>query len=96
MRTSTDKITVCIRKRPLSEKESTNSHDSILCDTSENSIAVHATKTTLDGLGKYDEEHSFRFDKVFDENCDNESVYQEILSPLVKYAGEGGQSTCFA
>lgn len=91
-----DKITVCIRKRPLSEKEAINSHDSILCDTECNSISVNATKTKLDGLGKYDEEHSFRFDKVFDENCDNLEVYQEILSPLVKHAGEGGQSTCFA
>lgn len=93
---SSDKITVCIRKRPLSEKEAANSHDSILCDTTSHSVSVHATKTMLDGLSKYDEEHCFRFDKVFDEQCDNGSVYQEILSPLVKNAGEGGQSTCFA
>jgi len=59
-------------------------------------VSINAIRTRLDGLSKYEEEHSFRFDKVFDETVDNDQVYEEILSPLVKNAANGGNSTCFA
>jgi len=73
-----------------------NSQDSIQCDSEHSVIAINAVRTKLDGLSKYEEEHSFKFDKVFDELVDNPTVYHEILSPLVQHAANGGTSTCFA
>lgn len=87
---------VAVRKRPLSEKEALTGQDGIQCDSDHSVIAINAVRTKLDGLSKYEEEHSFRFDKVFDDSVDNEQVYLQVLSPLVQYAGNGGTSTCFA
>lgn len=91
-----NKLLVCVRKRPLSSKEATGSQDSIFCDPNEKTVSINATRKRLDGLSKYEEEHMFRFDKVFDESADNHHVYDQVLSPLVKYASEGNNSTCFA
>lgn len=91
-----NRLQVCVRKRPLSDKEMANSQDSIQCDPDLGVISIHAVRTKLDGLSKYEEEHTFKFDKIFDETVDNHSVYLEVLSPLVKYAAHGGTSTCFA
>lgn len=91
-----NKIVVCVRKRPLSSKEALASQDSIICDASAQTVSIQATRTKLDGLSKYNEEHCFTFDKVFDESAGNEEVYERVLSPLVLHASQGGQSTCFA
>ncbi len=91
-----NRIMVCVRKRPLSEKESALSQDCVVCDVSEGTVSIHATRTKLDGLSKFDEEHCFKFDKVFEDSVDNETVYEKVLSPLVKHAVQGGNSTCFA
>ena len=37
-------------------------------------------------LTKYIEEYKFNFDRVFDEHCDNETLYIETVQPLVAAA----------
>lgn len=91
-----NRLLVVVRKRPLSEKEALTSQDSIQCDSEHGVVSINAVRTKLDGLSKFEEEHSFKFDKVFGEHVDNEQVYLDVLSPLVKYAGHGGTSACFA
>ena len=47
-------------------------------------------------LTKYTEEHSFMFDNAYDENTENEELYNRNIRPLV-YAGlSGAKVTVFA
>ena len=80
----------------MSEKEASNSQDSIECNVEDGLVSINAVRTKLDGLSKIEEQHTFRFDKVFDESADNLRVYHDTLSPLVQHTCRGGQSTCFA
>lgn len=47
-------------------------------------------------MTKYLDNLPFRFDYVFNENVDNETVYQFTAKPLVPTIFEGGMATCFA
>lgn len=58
-------------------------------------LIVHEPKSKVD-LTKYLENHNFRFDCAFDENCNNEVVYNYTAKPLVQSIFEGGMATCFA
>lgn len=58
-------------------------------------LIVHEPRSKVD-LTKYLENHNFRFDCAFDENCDNELVYNYTAKPLVQSIFEGGMATCFA
>ena len=42
------------------------------------------------------EEHHFVFDNAFDENADNQIIYQECVLPLVAETFKGAKTTCFA
>lgn len=89
-----ERIVVCVRKRPMSQKELVSSQDCIICEGQ--MVSVRASRTRLDGWSRYEEDHCFGFDKVFGEEQDSFAVYGEFLSPLVRHVSEGGQSTCFA
>lgn len=65
MRMSSDGITVCVRKKPA---------DSDIVHIEGTSIAVNESKTRLDGIGKYSEQHRFQFDRVYDEVVGNHQV----------------------
>ena len=47
-------------------------------------------------MTKYLENQNFCFDFAFDENCDNEKVYDHTARPLVQTIFDGGMATCFA
>ena len=47
-------------------------------------------------LTKYQEEHYFRLDSVFDEKRTNSDVYAEAVKPIVGFALSGGKVSCFA
>ncbi|KAJ1679816.1 hypothetical protein EV182_001276 [Spiromyces aspiralis] len=47
-------------------------------------------------MTRYIEEHHYKFNEVFPEDIDNESVYRRTAAPLVDYFFSGGNATCFA
>jgi len=97
--TSTEqpKICICVRKRPISEKEKSKlDHDSITCIS--NSVWIHAAKLRVDGITKYLDHSNFNFDHAFGENSSTEDIYQNTVMPLVDYVltTSGGRATVFA
>ncbi|CAG8493568.1 12723_t:CDS:10 [Ambispora leptoticha] len=90
-----DKIRVCVRKRPLNQKELAGSQKDIATVAGSRTIHINEPKQKVD-LTKYVEQHSFIFDDVFDSDANNEQVYQRTALPLVEYIFRGGKATCFA
>jgi kinesin family protein 2/24 len=92
---SNQKITVCIRKRPLNKKELANFDYDVVTVPNGQDIVVHEPKTKVD-LSKYLDNHDFRFDHVFDDDITNATIYRFTAAPLVRTIFEGGFATCFA
>lgn len=90
-----NQITVCVRKRPLNERELNRREVDVISVPTRNQLTVHEPKHKVD-LTKYLENQHFRFDYVFDETCTNDIVYKFTAKPLVKTIFEGGMATCFA
>ncbi|KAJ1669258.1 hypothetical protein GGF38_002393, partial [Coemansia sp. RSA 25] len=91
----TDKIRVCVRKRPLSTRERERGDKDVVLATGARSLAVLEPKVKVD-LTKYIEESRFVFDDVFSEHATNTQVYERTAKPLVEYVFGGGNATCFA
>ena len=92
-----DNICVCIRKRPLNDKErKKKEHDAVT--VLHPTATVHSAKLRVDGIHKYLDHNSFRFDHSFDEDSSTEQVYQYTAQPLVSYVcgGRGVRATVFA
>jgi len=92
---SNHQITVCIRKRPMSQKELKRKDVDVVTVPSKDQITIHEPKTKVD-LTKYLENQHFRFDFAFDETASNEMVYKYTARSLVQSIFEGGMATCFA
>ncbi|XP_017771013.1 PREDICTED: kinesin-like protein Klp10A [Nicrophorus vespilloides] len=90
-----NQITVCVRKRPLNDKEYGKKEVDVITVPTKDILIVHEPKHKVD-LTKYLDNQHFRFDYVFDETCNNELVYNFTAKPLVKTIFEGGMATCFA
>ncbi|XP_019770403.2 kinesin-like protein Klp10A isoform X1 [Dendroctonus ponderosae] len=90
-----NQITVCVRKRPLNDKEDRRKEVDVITVNTKNQLIVHEPKHKVD-LTKYLENQNFRFDYVFDDSCSNDIVYKFTAKPLVKTIFEGGMATCFA
>ncbi|KAK3817366.1 MAG: P-loop containing nucleoside triphosphate hydrolase protein [Benniella sp.] len=88
------RIRVCVRKRPVSNKEIQRGEKDI-ATISGRVLAIDEPKVRLD-MTKYIERHRFVFDEVFDADATNEDVYRKTAFPLVQYLFEGGKATCFA
>ncbi|XP_048343387.1 kinesin-like protein KIF2A [Sphaerodactylus townsendi] len=86
------KISVCVRKRPLNDREADLDVVTIPCP---DVVVVHEARQRFD-LTRYLENQTFRFDRAFDEAATNESVYQHTAQPLVETLFRGGTATCFA
>jgi kinesin family protein 2/24 len=89
------KITVCVRKRPMSQKENKKKEVDVITCPNKDQVIIHEPKTKVD-LTKYLDNQHFRFDYAFDENSSNELVYKYTARPLVASIFEGGMATCFA
>lgn len=92
-----DNICVCIRKRPLNDKErKKKEHDAVT--VLHPTATVHSAKLRVDGISKYLDHNSFRFDHSFDEDSTTEEVYRYTAQPLVSYVcrGKGVRATVFA
>ena len=89
------KITVCIRKRPMSLKETKKKEVDVVTIPTRDTLIIHQPMTKVD-LTKYLDNQQFRFDCTFDENASNELVYKYSAKSLVQSIFEGGMATCFA
>ncbi|XP_069882977.1 kinesin-like protein KIF2B [Dipodomys merriami] len=89
------RICVCVRKRPLSQRETNMKDLDIITIPSDNVVMVHESKQKVD-LTRYLENQTFCFDHAFDDTASNELVYQFTARPLVESIFRKGMATCFA
>uniref|UniRef100_A0A8D0EAP4 Kinesin-like protein n=1 Tax=Salvator merianae TaxID=96440 RepID=A0A8D0EAP4_SALMN len=94
-RESARKISVCVRKRPLNQREIELKDVDVVTIPCSDVVVVHEAKQKLD-LTRYLENQMFRFDYAFDDNTTNENVYKHTAQPLVETIFRGGMATCFA
>ena len=89
------KISVLVRKRPLSKKEMQNGE--IDCVSVINpKIIIHECKIKIDGITKYLEDHEFYFDNTFGEDSETENIYNCSVGPMIDFVLNKGIVTCFA
>lgn len=76
------KLCVCVRKRPLFEKELIEGdNDSVSCANPQ--IKIHCPKMKVDGITKYIDNHLFTFDNTFNENETTRDLYDYSLKDLI-------------
>ncbi|XP_060092594.1 kinesin-like protein KIF24 [Heteronotia binoei] len=93
--TETDKIRVCVRKRPLGLREERRGEVNIVTVEDKETLLLHEKKEAVD-LTQYILQHVFYFDEVFGEACSNRDVYMKTAHPLIQHIFNGGNATCFA
>ncbi|NXC45417.1 KIF24 protein, partial [Penelope pileata] len=93
--TESDKIRVCVRKRPLSLREERRGEVNIITVKDKETLLLHEKKEAVD-LTQYILQHVFYFDEVFGESCTNQDVYMKTAHPLIQHIFNGGNATCFA
>ena len=91
---NSSKLTVCIRKRGISEKEVEEKNlDCVSCFNP--CIIVHSCKLRVDKT-PYLDNLKFAFDNVFDETTNTETVYNNAVESLVPFVVSGNNATIFA
>ncbi|XP_043858926.1 kinesin-like protein KIF24 [Dromiciops gliroides] len=93
--TETEKIRVCVRKRPLGMREERRGEMNIITVEDKETLLVYEKKEAVD-LTQYILQHVFYFDEVFGETCTNQDVYLKTTHPLIQHIFKGGNATCFA
>ncbi|NXG43015.1 KIF24 protein, partial [Psilopogon haemacephalus] len=93
--TQSEKIRVCVRKRPLGPREERRGEVNIITVKDKETLLLHEKKEAVD-LTQYILQHVFYFDEVFGELCTNEDVYMKTAYPLIQHIFNGGNATCFA
>ena len=89
------KIYVCVRKRPIFDKEIQNGE--IDCVTAINpKVVIYDCKLRIDGYTKYIDTNNFYFDNVFNENEDTNLLFECSVKPSLDILLKGGVVTCFA
>ena len=89
------KIYVCVRKRPIFDKEIQNGE--IDCVTAINpKVCIYDCKLKIDGYTKYIDTNDFYFDNVFGENEDTNLLFECSVKPSLDILLKGGVVTCFA
>ncbi|XP_064152997.1 kinesin-like protein KIF2A [Anguilla rostrata] len=89
------KICVCVRKRPLNQKELMLKDIDVITIPNKDLVMVHEPKQRVD-LTRHLENQTYRFDYAFDEATTNEMVYRFTARPLVETVFQRGMATCFA
>ncbi|NXW78500.1 KIF24 protein, partial [Hirundo rustica] len=93
--TESEKIRVCVRKRPLCLREVRRGEVNIITVKDKETLLLHEKKEAVD-LTQYILQHVFYFDEVFGETCTNQDVYMKTAYPLIQHIFNGGNATCFA
>ena len=89
------KIYVCVRKRPIFDKEIQNGE--IDCVSAINpKVCIYDCKLKIDGYTKYIDTNDFYFDNVFNENENTELLFDCSVKPSLDIILKGGVVTCFA
>ena len=89
------KIYVCVRKRPIFDKEIQNGE--IDCVSAINpKVSIYDCKLKIDGYTKYIDTNDFYFDNVFNENENTELLFNCSVRPSLDILLKGGVVTCFA
>jgi kinesin family protein 2/24 len=89
-------LCVCVRKRPLFEKEYVQGGEIDCVSASNPKVVVHECKFKVDGITKFIEDTDFKFDNVFSEAEGSEHVYQYQIKSLLPLLFKNGVVTCFA
>ena len=88
-------IYVCVRKRPIFEKELKSGQ--IDCVSTANPIIrVGEPKYKIDGITKYIDNHDHQFDNSFGSDSSTEDLYQASVQPLLNQLFNNGVVTFFA
>ena len=89
------KIYVCVRKRPIFEKEIQNGE--IDCISAINpKVCIYDCRLKIDGYTKYIDTNDFYFDNVFSENENTDLLFDCSVKPSLDILLKGGVVTCFA
>lgn len=89
------KITVAVRKRPLTRKELNSNETDVISVPDPNTVILREQKQKVD-LTPYIEEHEFGFDACYGENVSNTELYEDLIRPLVASAFSGAKVSIFA
>ncbi|XP_053310701.1 kinesin-like protein KIF24 [Spea bombifrons] len=93
--TQTEKIRVCVRKRPLGLREERRGEANVVTVENNETISIYERKEAVN-LKEYVLQHVFYFDEVFSEKLSNQDVYLKTAHPLIQHVLNGGNATCFA
>nr|XP_017256016.1 PREDICTED: kinesin-like protein KIN-5D isoform X2 [Daucus carota subsp. sativus] len=84
-------VQVVLRCRPLSDEEvKAKTPVAVSCDELKREVTV------FQNMGAKQIDKTFVFDKVFDSNCRQKDLYDQIVAPMVNEALEGYNCTIFA
>jgi len=87
---NTETVKVMVRCRPMNSKEKSERNKKIIeIDKKLNQIYVHRPDSA--GVAK-----TFAFDQVYDDDSEQQSVYNDVAFPLVENVLEGYNATIFA
>ncbi|KAM6163618.1 LOW QUALITY PROTEIN: kinesin-like protein KIF2B [Rhynchocyon petersi] len=89
------RICVCVRKRPLNQRETIMKDLDVITIPSNRVVMLHEPKQKVD-LTRYLENQTFFFDRAFDDTASNKLVYQFTTKLLVESIFCKGMATCFA
>ena len=79
----TSRISVCVRKRPLSRKEASNDCFDVVSCVDAHALVCHEPRTNVD-LHKTLVDHTFCFDRVFGEESATADIYAAMVAPEVE------------
>lgn len=89
-------LCVCVRKRPLFEKEYVQGGEIDCVSASNPKVVVHECKFRVDGITKFIEDTDFKFDNVFSDQEGSDEVYKFQIKTLLPSLFKSGVVTCFA
>lgn len=89
-------LCVCVRKRPLFEKEYVQGGEIDCVSASNPKVVVHECKFKVDGITKFIEDTDFKFDNVFSDLEGSDVCYQYQIKTLLPTLFKSGVVTCFA
>ena len=89
-------VLVCLRKRPLNEKETALNLIDVVTPLSSTDVVVHKCKLLIDGVTCSLESNRFTFDRVFSDTSSTTDVYGFSVQPLVQDLFNGGRGMVFA
>lgn len=76
--TSNMKISICVRKRPIFQKEETSGEIDAV-SVANPKVRVHECKYRVDGITKYVDNQDFIFDNAFSHNESNDDLYKATI-----------------